>query len=88
MGIYHFAPIGKSPGAVTSGLSYLKYNRDVLSEKGSIIENIILGYAINPGESDEAMIQFGHDKGFEKCGLPPGTGVRIAAEFMIDSMEE
>lgn len=53
-----------------------------------IIENIILGYAVNPGESDEAMVQFGHDKGFEKCGLPPGTGVRIAAEFMIDSMGE
>jgi C_GCAxxG_C_C family probable redox protein len=52
-----------------------------------IIEKIILGYAINPGESDHAMIQFGHDKGFEKCGLPPGTGVRLAAEFMIDSMK-
>ena len=51
-----------------------------------IIEKIIMGYAINPGESDQAMVQFGHDKGFEKCGLPPGTGVRIAAEFMIDSM--
>jgi C_GCAxxG_C_C family probable redox protein len=52
-----------------------------------IIENIILGYAINPGKSDQAMIQFGHDKGFEKCGLPPGIGVRLAAEFMIDSMK-
>jgi C_GCAxxG_C_C family probable redox protein len=51
-----------------------------------IIETIIMGYAINPGESEKAMIQFGHDKGFEKCGLPPGTGVRIAAEFIIDSM--
>jgi C_GCAxxG_C_C family probable redox protein len=52
-----------------------------------IIEKIILGYAINPGENDHAMIQFGHDKGFEKCGLPPGIGVRLAAEFMIDSMK-
>jgi C_GCAxxG_C_C family probable redox protein len=52
-----------------------------------IIENVILGYAINPGESDQAMVQFGHDKGFEKCGLPPGIGVRLAAEFMIDSMK-
>ncbi len=51
-----------------------------------IIENVILGYAINPGDSNKAMIQFGHDKGFEKCGLPPGIGVRLAAEFMIDSM--
>jgi C_GCAxxG_C_C family probable redox protein len=51
-----------------------------------IIENIILGHRINPGESDAAMMQFSHEKGFEKCGLPPGTGVRLAAEFMIDSM--
>jgi C_GCAxxG_C_C family probable redox protein len=52
-----------------------------------IIENIILGHRINPGESDQAMVQFSHEKGFEKCGLPPGIGVRLAAEFMIDSME-
>lgn len=52
-----------------------------------IIENVIMGYRINPGESDQAMVRFGHDKGFEKCGLPPGTGVRLAAEFMIDNME-
>jgi C_GCAxxG_C_C family probable redox protein len=53
-----------------------------------IIENIILGHHLNPGDSDEAMMQFSHEKGFEKCGLPPGTGVRIAAEIMIDSMKE
>ena len=52
-----------------------------------IIENVIMGYRINPGESEQAMVRFGHDKGFEKCGLPPGIGVRLAAEFMIDSME-
>jgi C_GCAxxG_C_C family probable redox protein len=52
-----------------------------------IIENIILGHRINPGESDAAMMQFSHEKGFEKCGLPPGIGVRLAAEYMIDSME-
>jgi hypothetical protein len=53
-----------------------------------IIENIILGHKINPGESEAAMVQFTHEKGFEKCGLPPGYGVRIAAEFMIDSMQQ
>ena len=52
-----------------------------------IIENIILGHRLNPGESDEAMMIFTKEKGFEKCGLPPGTGVRLAAEFMIDSMK-
>ncbi|MBN1570132.1 MAG: C_GCAxxG_C_C family protein [Acidobacteria bacterium] len=52
-----------------------------------IIEHVIMGYSINPGESEQAMVRFGHDKGFEKCGLPPGIGVRLAAEFMIDSLE-
>ncbi len=52
-----------------------------------IIENVILGHDLNPGESDFAMMQFSKEKGFEKCGLPPGTGVRLAASFMIDSMK-
>lgn len=52
-----------------------------------IIENVILGHNLNPGESDFAMMQFSKEKGFEKCGLPPGTGVRLAASFMIDSMK-
>jgi C_GCAxxG_C_C family probable redox protein len=52
-----------------------------------IIEQVIMGYRINPGENDQAMVRFGHDKGFEKCGLPPGAGVRLAAAFMIDNME-
>ncbi len=52
-----------------------------------IIENVIMGYRINPGESEQAMVRFGHDKGFEKCGLPPGIGVRLAAEFMIDNFQ-
>jgi C_GCAxxG_C_C family probable redox protein len=51
-----------------------------------IIEKVIIGRKLNPGESEEAMISFANAKGFEKCGLPPGTGVRIAAGIMIDSM--
>ncbi|NIM93068.1 MAG: hypothetical protein GTO18_05080 [Anaerolineales bacterium] len=52
-----------------------------------ILETVILGYRLNPGDSEEAMMTFAGDKGFEKCGLPPGIGSRLAAEFMIDSME-
>ena len=52
-----------------------------------IIETVILGHRINPGESEEAMVVFTKEKGFEKCGLPPGTGVRLAAEIIIDSMK-
>jgi C_GCAxxG_C_C family probable redox protein len=52
-----------------------------------IIETVILGHKLNPGESDQAMATFTAEKGFEKCGLPPGIGVRLAAEFIIDSMK-
>ena len=52
-----------------------------------IIEKVILGHRLNPGESEEAMITFTNEKGFEKCGLLPAIGVRLAAEFIIDSMQ-
>lgn len=53
-----------------------------------IIETVILGHRLNPGASEQAMVQFSHEKGFEKCGLPPGIGAKLAAEFMIDGMSE
>jgi len=52
-----------------------------------IIETVILGHRLNPGESDEAMAAFTKEKGFEKCGLPPGIGVRLAFKTMLDSMK-
>jgi C_GCAxxG_C_C family probable redox protein len=52
-----------------------------------IIETLTIGYRLNPGESEEAMMTFAKEKGFEKCGLLPGTGVRLAAELIIDSMK-
>jgi len=52
-----------------------------------IIETVILGHRLNPGESEEAMVAFTNEKGFEKCGLPPGIGVRLAVEFIFDSMK-
>lgn len=52
-----------------------------------IIQTVILGHKINPGESEEAMMTFANEKGFEKCGLPPGIGARLAAKFILESME-
>lgn len=53
-----------------------------------IIETVTIGYRLNPGESEEAMMTFAREKGFEKCGLVPGIGVRLAAELIIDSMQK
>lgn len=52
-----------------------------------IIETVTIGYRLNPGESEEAMIAFAKEKGFEKCGLIPGIGVGLAADIIIDSMK-
>ena len=52
-----------------------------------LIETVVLGHRLNPGESEETMIAFTEEKGFEKCGLLPGIGVRLAAETIIDSMK-
>ena len=51
-----------------------------------IIRTFIIGRPLNPGESDAAMAEFAAEKGFEKCGLPPGTGARLAAGIIIDSI--
>jgi C_GCAxxG_C_C family probable redox protein len=51
-----------------------------------IIEKVILGRKLNPGESEAAMVSFAGDKGFEKCGLPPAIGARLAADFMLESL--
>jgi C_GCAxxG_C_C family probable redox protein len=69
-----------------------KYLTDFEDSIGSvycadIIENVVIGYCINPGDSDEAMAIFAGEKGFEKCGLPPGIGARHAAEIIIDAIQ-
>ncbi len=53
-----------------------------------IIETVVIGKKLNPGSSDAAMADFAGAKGFEKCGLPPGYGSRLAAEFMIDYLQK
>ncbi len=49
-----------------------------------IQEKVIFGKNMDPGASAANMDAFASAKGFEKCGLPPGTGARLAAGFMID----
>lgn len=53
-----------------------------------IHEHVIFDRNMDPGASPEHMAAFAEAKGFEKCGLATGIGARLAAEFMIDSMDE
>jgi len=52
-----------------------------------IHEHVIFGRVMDPGASEEHMKAFAEAKGFEKCGLATGTGARLAAEIIIESME-
>ena len=50
------------------------------------IQERIFGQNMDPGAGPEHMEAFAEVKGFEKCGLAPGIGARLAAGFIIDSM--
>ena len=50
-------------------------------------EEVIFGRYMDPAASPENMEAFAEAQGFEKCGLLPGMGARIAAEIIIDSLE-
>ena len=52
-----------------------------------IQEHVIFGRNMDPGAGEAQMEAFAKAKGFQKCGLAPGIGARIAAGFIIDSME-
>lgn len=52
-----------------------------------IHEHVVFGRYMDPGASPENMEAFAGAKGFEKCGLLPGIGARLAVEIVIESME-
>ena len=61
-------------------------------QAGSVIcpklqEDVIFGRYMDPAASPENMEAFAEAQGFEKCGLLPGLGARLAAEIIIESLE-
>jgi C_GCAxxG_C_C family probable redox protein len=53
-----------------------------------IHETVIFGRYHDPADIKEGYPAFLADKGFEKCGLPPGIGARIAAEIIFEDIEK
>jgi C_GCAxxG_C_C family probable redox protein len=74
---------------IMTAQKFMAYFEDAVGHLycSDIIETVILGRKLNPGDSEEAMMTFAGEKGFEKCGLPPGLGCRLAAGFIIDSVK-
>jgi len=62
------------------------------AEVGSVLcpdlqEKVIFDRYMDPAASPENMEAFAEAKGFEKCGLLPGIGARLAAEIIIESLQ-
>jgi len=63
------------------------------AELGSVLcpkiqEDVIFGRYMDPRASQENFEAFKREGGYEKCALPPGIGARLAAQVIIESMEE
>jgi C_GCAxxG_C_C family probable redox protein len=52
-----------------------------------IHESVIFGRYHNMADVREGYPSFVKDKGFEKCGLPPGISARIVARIIIEDIE-
>ena len=53
-----------------------------------IQEDVVFGRYMNPRASEENRKAFLEAKGYEKCALLAAIGARIAAEIIIESMEQ
>jgi C_GCAxxG_C_C family probable redox protein len=51
-------------------------------------EEVIFDRYMDPAASPENMEAFAEAQGFEKCGLLPGMGARLAAEIILESLEQ
>jgi C_GCAxxG_C_C family probable redox protein len=70
-----------------------KFIQGFLAEMGTtkcreIHEDVIFGQYYETADPNEGYPAFVRDRGFEKCGLPPGIGARIAARIIIEDMEK
>ncbi len=52
----------------------------------AIHEKVVFGRYMDPAAGPRNMQAFAAAQGFEKCGLLPGIGARLAAELIIESM--
>ena len=52
------------------------------------IQEWVFGRYMDPRASQENFEAFAKAKGYEKCSLPAGIGARLAAQIIIESMEE
>jgi C_GCAxxG_C_C family probable redox protein len=53
-----------------------------------IHRDVVFGRVYDTSDIKEGYPAFVRDKGFERCGLPPGVSARLAAQIIIEDMEK
>ncbi len=80
----------KTGAAIDAARKFLPRFEEVLGsiQCAEIQEDVIFGRFMDPRASQENMQAFIDAKGHAKCTLPTGIGARLAAEIIIESMEQ
>ena len=72
--------------AMTAARKFLeRFEEEMGAIQCEDVQALVFGHYLNPWANSEAFRQA---KGFEKCSLVAGTGARLAAEIIIENMEE
>ena len=80
----------KTGAAIDAARKFLPRFEEVLGsiQCAEIQEDVIFGRFMDPRASQENMQAFIDAQGYAKCTLPAGVGARLAAEIIIESMEQ
>jgi len=85
MGVYHFTGLGKSPGAVTAGLSYLKHKVGNTAEDGAIIEGVIIFTSLEIVEGKEPANDSKHNEYSQRVVKKSWTQeVKTALDIVVE----
>ncbi len=87
MGVVHFAGLGKSPGAITSGLAYLKHEVSPSFEDGDIVEAVVIFTSKEIASGEEKSFRVEHNEYMRRAvrktwTLGKQNAVEIVASFL------
>lgn len=85
MGVVHFTGLGKSPGAVTSGLAYLKHEIGPSFEDGAIVEAVVIFTSKEVASGEEESFPAKHNEYMQRVVHKAWTqNKRNAVEVVVD----
>lgn len=93
MGVMHFAGLGKSPGAVTAGLAYIKHELGAHFEEGDIIESVVIFTSPEIVRGEEPAYESVHNEYMQRAVRKTWTqgkrnSLEIVAEYLYREIGE